>query len=195
MKIGLISDTHIPGGATTIPDQVYKAFDGVDLILHAGNIYIPSVLDCLEQIAPVRAVGSTDPDHPERRLQFSMEGQGDPRVKPEDIFQLEGHTIGLVHNLQLRGMSDEIRPGIIANHKLPEGAITEMVTQFFDTPVDIAIFGRTCYGTIEIHEEILFINPGSPTLPRNLRKLGNVAVLDLTPDAKVARLIELSDLI
>lgn len=195
MKIGLISDTHIPGGAAAIPDQVYKAFDGVDLILHAGNIYVPSVLDCLEQIAPVRAVGSTDPDHPERRLQFSMEGQGDPRIKPEDIFQLEGQTIGLVHNLQLRGMSDEIRPGVIENHKLPEGALTSMVTQFFGTPVDIAIFGRTCYGTIENHEGILFINPGSPILPKNLRRLGNVALLELTPEKKIANLVELSDII
>ena len=62
MKLGIISDTHIPGGAPEVPTQVIKAFKGVDLILHAGNIYTSDVLDWLEQIAPVKAVGSMDGD-------------------------------------------------------------------------------------------------------------------------------------
>ena len=40
MKIGLISDTHMPGGATEIPSQVFDVFKGVDLIFHAVKIYL-----------------------------------------------------------------------------------------------------------------------------------------------------------
>ena len=64
MKIGLISDTHMPGGATEIPSQVFDVFKGVDLIVHAGNIYTVSILDDLEAIAPVKAAGSLDRDKP-----------------------------------------------------------------------------------------------------------------------------------
>ena len=53
MRIGLISDTHIPEAGPDMPAQVYEAFRGVDLILHAGDMHIIDVLDWLEGIAPV----------------------------------------------------------------------------------------------------------------------------------------------
>ena len=48
MLIGLISDTHIPEAASELPPQVYKAFRGVDLILHGGDMHVIDVLDWLE---------------------------------------------------------------------------------------------------------------------------------------------------
>ena len=51
MRIGLVSDTHIPEVAPAIPGQIAQAFRVVDLILHAGDIYVSSVLDELEYIA------------------------------------------------------------------------------------------------------------------------------------------------
>ena len=53
MRIGLISDTHIPLVAQELPPQVMDVFRGVDLILHAGDIYAPSVIEELERIAPI----------------------------------------------------------------------------------------------------------------------------------------------
>ncbi len=50
MIIGLLSDTHIPEAEKELPPELMEAFRGVDLILHAGDIYIPSVLDNLEYI-------------------------------------------------------------------------------------------------------------------------------------------------
>jgi len=55
LLIGLISDTHIDYPSASLPPQVKEAFQGVDLILHAGDIWIPSVLDDLETVAPVMA--------------------------------------------------------------------------------------------------------------------------------------------
>jgi uncharacterized protein len=55
--VGLISDTH-----GLLRPSVHDALSGVELILHAGDVGGPEVLDELRLIAPVRAVfGNTDP--------------------------------------------------------------------------------------------------------------------------------------
>jgi putative phosphoesterase len=98
MLIGLISDTHvrIPGtraGLSTLtaeelPSQILKIFRGVDLILHAGDIYTLPVLDALETVAPVLAAeGDDDP----------FEVVNDRRIKHEQYITLEGVTIWVSH--------------------------------------------------------------------------------------------------
>ena len=49
--IGVISDTH-----GFLPPEAVKTFQGTDLIIHAGDIGKPEVLDALQSIAPVVAV-------------------------------------------------------------------------------------------------------------------------------------------
>ena len=56
MRVGVISDTHNPSVGDEPPPEVVSAFDGVDVIIHAGDIYQPSCLDWPEKIAPVYAV-------------------------------------------------------------------------------------------------------------------------------------------
>ena len=193
MRIGLISDTRIPGGAMEVPVEVVRAFEGVDLILHAGGIHVPRVLSWLERIAPVKAAGRIHVGQAERPEPSSLEGGGDLRVAEQQILELEGHTIALVNNLELRTISDDILPGVLGARLLPDDSVPDMVEELFDTPVDIVVFGRTLYAMVEEHQGILFINPGSPTLPKNLMKLGNVAILDLTPDRRDVQLIDLAD--
>lgn len=61
MLIGLISDTHITPKRGKLPEKIFEIFDGVDLILHAGDITVLEVLDDLSRIAPVTAVlGNND---------------------------------------------------------------------------------------------------------------------------------------
>ena len=60
-------------------------------------------------------------------------------------------------------------------------------------PVGHAGFRRTHYALVEEHRWLLFVSPGSPTLPKKLRKLGNVAILDLTPERRDARVLDLAD--
>ena len=191
MRIGVISDTRVPGGAVEVPPQVIRSFEGVDLILHAGGIHIPEVLDWLEQIAPVKAVGRIHGGQAERPTPLSLESEGDPRVAEQQVLQLEGHAIGMVNNLELDGFNDDILPGVIGSRRLPEGSLTTIVKKFFGATVDIVVFGRTLYPMVEEHQGVLFINPGSPSLPKNLMKLGNVALLNLTPETREARIIDL----
>ena len=52
MRIGLISDTHIPEARAELWPQVYAAFEGVDAILHGGDIHDVALLDTFTAIAP-----------------------------------------------------------------------------------------------------------------------------------------------
>ncbi len=54
-SVGVISDTHIPQ-FKKLPEAIWEHFTGVELIIHAGDLSVLSVIDELETIAPVVAV-------------------------------------------------------------------------------------------------------------------------------------------
>lgn len=58
LTVGVVSDTHIPDRVSAIPDELLDRLNEmqVDLILHAGDISVPAVIEELGQIAPVTAV-------------------------------------------------------------------------------------------------------------------------------------------
>ena len=88
-RVGIVSDTHMPASVRTLWDEIATAFEGVDLILHAGDIVLPSVLDQLEAIAPVLAArGNNDP------------GWEDARVADAQWLDLEGFRIAMVHDME-----------------------------------------------------------------------------------------------
>ncbi len=104
MRIGLLSDTHIPEAATELPAQIKEIFRDVDLIMHAGDIYIVSVLDELERLAPVLAAKGDD-DY--------LEVINDRRVEKKHILTVEGTTIWLVHEKPWAWDQDEKPPDVI----------------------------------------------------------------------------------
>ena len=56
MRVGVISDTH-----GLLRPEAEKALRGMDLILHAGDVGNPQILERLKTIAPVFAVrGNVD---------------------------------------------------------------------------------------------------------------------------------------
>ena len=57
--MGVVSDTH---GA--IRPEMLEALQGVALIIHAGDVDTPAVLDALEAVAPVTAVRGNMDGHP-----------------------------------------------------------------------------------------------------------------------------------
>ncbi len=90
MAIGLISDTHddIAPWAEVLP-KVAEAFEGVELILHCGDLTTPQVLDDLAHIAPVVAVRSAaDPPAQPPRL-----------VEGPQVLDAGGLVVGLVNAL------------------------------------------------------------------------------------------------
>src|ERR1700731_5355868 len=72
-KIGVISDTHIPH-FKGLPDAVWQYFAGVELIIHAGDLSVLSVISELETIAPVVAVqGNIEEEEVVRKLPIKRE--------------------------------------------------------------------------------------------------------------------------
>lgn len=184
MKVGLISDTHIPSAGKEPPSEVARAFTGVDLILHAGHAYIASCIEWLERIAPVRAVESW------------VQGGGETpaRVIQLQVLDLEGYTIGLTHELILRSLGDDVLPGAIARGLPPGESLPRTLESIFGRPVDIVGFGYTHEALVEVHQGVLFVNPGSPSLVKQQQKLGTVAILDLSPAGCEARIVDLASL-
>ncbi|MBM2826856.1 MAG: YfcE family phosphodiesterase [Dehalococcoidia bacterium] len=184
MKIGLISDTHIPSMGKEPPPQVALAFQGVDLILHAGDIYIPSCIEWLERIAPVKA---------------SMAGtlslrEAATRASEPIVVEAEGHTIGLVHELVLPGMNDDLFPGAMAKRYPARLSLPNALQNIFGRTVDIVVFGSTHQALVETHQGVLLVNPGSPTMFGQNVRLSTVAILDLTSESQEVTIIDLASL-
>jgi putative phosphoesterase len=83
-RVGLISDTH-----GLLRPQVAEVFDGVSMILHAGDVGGAAILRDLARIAPVDAVyGNVDDSH-------------DPMLAAERVITVEGLTIHVSHGHEL----------------------------------------------------------------------------------------------
>ena len=84
MVVGLIADTH-----GVIRETALRALDGVDVILHAGDVGRRSVLDALAALAPVHAVFG-NVDLPDGTLQASI----DREFEGIRLHVSHGHEIG-----------------------------------------------------------------------------------------------------
>lgn len=182
MKIGLISDTHIPSMGTEPPPEVRVAFAGVDAIIHAGDVYIQSCIDWLEQIAPVYAAPTGF---------RAGASEASPRTSAPLVVELEGHKIGVVHKLSMMPLTEEVYPGAIEKWYPKHMSIRAELQDIFEQPVDIVVFGYTHEAMIETHEGVLFVNSGSPNMVKQVMRVGTVAILDLTPTSAEARIIDL----
>ena len=110
MLIGILSDTHDKVSPTQM-EAIRGAFKGVDMVLHCGDIYSSSLLDQLEEIAPLKAaLGNGD---------FI---QRDERVRVTHDLVLEGYSIHLTHYFPFDEMeyllSEMKRPGTTSPRNL-----------------------------------------------------------------------------
>ena len=137
MLIGLISDTHIPDRARILPQNVIDAFSDVDLILHAGDLTSPKVIDELEEIAPVMAV------------QGNMDRANGINLPKAKVIEAEDLRIGLVHG-----------------EVYPRADSQQLLYLARELNVDILVSGHSHQPKIEQTEGILLLNPGSPVVPR-----------------------------
>src|SRR5215210_6000528 len=88
VRVAVLSDTHAPRRWKSCPPAVAAALADVDLILHAGDICVPSVLDELSRFAPVRAVLGNN-DGPE------VQARGVPETLQLDV---DGLRIAMIHD-------------------------------------------------------------------------------------------------
>jgi putative phosphoesterase len=179
MRIGLISDTHIPEACEHLPARVFEVFRGIDLVMHAGDVYVNRVLDELAEIAPViAAMGNGDEGLDGHRHRLDP----DDRVREAHLVELEGVRIGLVH-------------AIPTPEETSQEVFERAVLRHFGGPVDVIVQGHSHIEGIVRYGETLVVNPGSATLPRNLVDIpGTVAILEVCAGAVVsAEIIHLGD--
>jgi putative phosphoesterase len=73
----VIADTHMPRRARALPEGLIPYLERADLILHAGDLMDPALLDELAGYAPARAVrGNLDPPDLPEALEFGFGGIG-----------------------------------------------------------------------------------------------------------------------
>lgn len=164
MRIGLISDTHIPEIVASIPPRVSDVFSGVDLILHAGDLSVASVLDELNAIAPVLAARGDD--------DYEIE---DRRVQEIQKLTLDGLTLYLIHSSQYWARDLIKHP---EKHNLEKAP-------------DIVVFGHTHRDVVHTVGNSLLVNPGSAAFPYYQLRLGSVGLLTISGGKAEARIINL----
>jgi putative phosphoesterase len=71
----VIADTHVPRRARALPEGLAPHLGRADLVLHAGDLMDPALLDELAAYAPVKAVrGNLDPPGLPETLEFEFGG-------------------------------------------------------------------------------------------------------------------------
>jgi putative phosphoesterase len=170
LRIGLVSDTHIPEARSELWAEVFDAFRGLDLILHGGDLHELSVLHALAEVAPVYAARGNGDD-----------GSGGRPVTPDDpglrdswLLDVDGVRVGLTHDLPI----PEFPPNMTVKRWCER--------RFDTTAVDVVVYGHTHVEAIDVVGPTLCVNPGSPTYPHNLNtQLGTLGLLEI--DGGVAR--------
>lgn len=155
MRVGLISDTHLPSlirDLDALGPEPAAFLATVDLILHAGDISTRSVLDWCERFAPVLAARG------------NHDAFEDPRLADRQIVELEGWRIGMTHDLRPRSAS----PSELA------------ALHFGGADLDVMIAGDTHGERLEHRDGVVIVNSGSPNLPHHKEtRLGTAGLLEL----------------
>ncbi len=136
MKIGVISDTHLPRGNRKIPDEVFRLFAGAELILHAGDFVQAEVLYELGAIAPVKGVLGNCDGHDLAR-----------RVPLTESIEIGGVLIGMVHDSGDRARRRVRMAKAFPGHR-------------------VVVFGHSHMPVVDDDGELLLLNPGSACDPR-----------------------------
>ncbi|GGG05840.1 metallophosphoesterase family protein [Paenibacillus aceti] len=137
MRIGIVSDTHMPKGASALPPVLVSHFRGVDLIIHLGDWTDMDVYRQLSALAPVEGVaGNNDPREIVQQFGYHK------------IIQLGSHRVGLTHGFLPAG----------------RGTAQEKAMRIFEgRSLDAILFGHSHKPLLKKEKGLLLFNPGSPT--------------------------------
>lgn len=162
MLIGLISDTHIPERADKIPEKVFEVFKDVEMIMHAGDLVSRDVIEELEKIAPTICV------------QGNMDRMYGQKLPKREIITLENFTIGLDHG-----------------EVYPRGDTQQLKYIGMEMGVDVLVTGHTHTPFIKELDNMVLLNPGSPTVPRMSDP--TVMLVNLNKNDLDARIVKLGN--
>lgn len=162
MKIGVISDTHIPGKSEHIPAGILDAFKSVDMVVHAGDMVGLEAIAELESACP-KVVG----------VFGNMDDQAVREKYPaKQLLNINGFKIGVMHGWGA-----------------PANLVSILKNAFKEDNCDIIIFGHSHSPMNETIGKTLFFNPGSATdkaAPYN--SYGMIEINDKMINAKIIKI-------
>jgi putative phosphoesterase len=163
VRVVVLADTHAPRRWRSCPPRVADQLRGADVILHAGDVCVPSVLDELAAFAPVHVVAGNN-DGPD------VVAWGAPETLTLD---LDGLRVGMIHDSGTKA-----------------GRTARMRRRFPDA--GLVVFGHSHIPLDETGDGVRIFNPGSPT-DRRRQPHGTVGVLDIAAGELVsARLVQVT---
>ena len=148
MRIGVLADTHCPEFVERLPEGIFEALAGVDLILHAGDVNARSTLDDLARLAPVVAVRG---DH-DRELSD---------LPPVRELAVDGRRIVLVHGHRSRWIEEPqtllwtLSLGFFRPHTDLGRSLRRRFPQ-----ADVIVYGHTHRAEARTVDGALLFNPG-----------------------------------
>lgn len=146
MQIGVISDTH-----SYMDVRALRLLQGVDHILHAGDIGDARIIEELQGIAPVTAVrGNVDREPPTSLY------------PAEETLELENYRIFLTH---------EVKP--------PKRDTDLVLEGYRQAGVDVVVYGHSHIAYQQHWGGILFFNPGAAG-KRRFKVIPSIGFLTLT---------------
>ncbi len=154
MKIGVISDTHLPNANQDFPAELIKELKKVDLIIHAGDHCEERFLNKLKSIAEVKTIAGN-------RDSYQLQ----KKLKDKLTFEAAGKKVSVIHGHQFRG----------------KNILQGLNYSFMDS--DIIVFGHTHRPFNERLSDKLFFNPGSPT-DKRLEKNYTFGIIDIEEEIK-----------
>jgi len=180
VKIGVISDTHIPGAQAGLPAKLRRAFAGLDIILHAGDICNLNDLRELQNSYTITmAVYGEEDDAEAQRY-----------LEERRVVQFGERRIGLIHGHQAEP-SGWLRRLLRLGPTRSEEATRQMALAAFED-VSCVVYGHTHRPYIKMHGGVLLFNPGAAAPLRGVRP--SVGLLEMDRRSIIGRIIYLDEI-
>ncbi len=131
LEVGVLSDTHLSGVSPELQELAETYFLDCPVILHAGDLVEPEVLEVFRGKEVYAVSGNMD----------------SPRVRasypPKMVLEIAGYRLGLVHGWGGRG------------------DLEERILSLFSEGIDIIIYGHSHVPVFHRRQGIYLFNPGS----------------------------------
>lgn len=182
MLVGIIADTHIPQRLKAVPQAVFEIFSEVDLILHAGDIVDPRILDDLASLAPVKAV---------RGNVHLVDRTWDPQLPNMQRLHILGHDIVLTHGHGsfVRGSWERVQYWLSRDRDLVNQRIADWCLDMYPE-ADLIIFGHSHRAYNRKMGDTLLFNPGA--VCRTEGEIPSVGLLTIEREKVSGQLVELT---
>ena len=154
MKIGVVSDSHIPESGPLLQARLARLFKGIDILLHAGDVCELYVLEELQEMFT---------------LTFAVWGEGDSDevrhyVEETRVVRFGGRAVGMIHGHQYaeaQRQANRWQNRLLKRAPDPGTLEDFLLAQFEGEQVDAIVFGHTHTPYVKMHKGVLLFNPGA----------------------------------